>query len=229
MTTLSIIIPVYNEAKIVKDIIDKIKSVDLGQVKKELIVVNDCSTDNTINILTSIEDIKLFSHEINMGKGYAVRTGIQQATGDLIIIQDADLEYDPADYKDLIKPIINNETQVVYGSRYIKEGFKPSNKIFYLGNRFLSLMTQILYSAQITDMETCYKVFRKTALDGITLKSKGFEFEPEITAKFIKKGHKIIEVPISYSRRTVKEGKKLRPIKDGMKALFFLIKYRFMN
>ncbi len=226
---LSIVIPVYNERETLLKLLKKVESVNLGKIEKEIILIDDCSTDGTRDILKKIKHHKVIYHQKNGGKGSALRTGFRHATGDIILIQDADLEYEPNDYLSLLKPILQGKTDVVYGSRFIMKGFKPANKIFYFGNIFLSFLTQLLYFTRITDMETCYKVFRKTALKGIILHSSGFEFEPEITTKFIKSGHHIVEVPIHYYARRVDEGKKLKPVKDGLKALWYLLKYRVVN
>ena len=231
---LSIIIPVYNEEKTVKELIDIVKKVDIGKVKKELIVVDDCSTDNTVEIVKDIKDILFLKHEKNKGKGGAIRTGINETTGDIIIIQDADLEYDPNDYRKLLSPILENKTKVVYGSRFLDQKFILFGKgktIFishWFGNKFLTLLTSILFGKKLTDMETCYKVFKKEVIRDIHLKSNRFEFEPEITAKILKKGHKIMEIPISYNPRNFKEGKKIT-WRDGIKAVYYLIIYRFFN
>lgn len=177
----------------------------------------------------TIPGCKIFFHPRNRGKGAALRTGFRHAQGDVILIQDADLEYDPGDYAALLKPIQEGKTNVVYGSRFIQKGFRPRNKLTYVGNIFLSFVTQMLYFNRITDTETCYKVFRKNVLNGIQLHSNGFEFEVEITAKILKNGNKIIEVPVSYYGRSHEEGKKLRPFKDGCKALYYLLYYRIFN
>lgn len=229
MIKLSVIIPVFNEVETVKEIIDQVKAVKIENLEKELIVIDDCSSDGTRKVLKGINGIKLLSHKSNMGKGVAIRTGLNHADGDIIIIQDADLEYDPTDYPQLIKPILSGSTKVVFGSRFIKPGFKPRNRVVYLGNKFLSLLTMLLYFRKVTDMETCYKVFTRDVLLNINLKAKGFEFEPEITAKIIKKGYNILEVPIKYRGRSTKEGKKLKPIQDGIKAVYYLLKYRFFH
>ena len=226
---LSILIPVYDEKDSILEILKKVEKVNLGDIQKEIILVDDCSTDGSREILKKIKNHKVLFHNNNLGKGAAVLTALKHASGNVIIIQDADLEYEPEEYKILIKPIIENKTDVVYGSRFIKKGFKPANRIFYLGNMFLSFMTKIFYFRNITDMETCYKMFRKDVLNGIKIHARGFEFEPEITAKIIKKGYKIIEIPISYYARRIDEGKKLKPIKDGFKALYYLIYYRFFD
>lgn len=226
---LSIIVPVYNEEKTFEKILDRVRAVPL-KVKKEIIIVDDFSNDSTREILKKIKDpgITIIYHEKNQGKGSAVRTGIRHATGDIIIIQDADLEYSPEEYPKLIQPILDGKTKVVYGSRY-KGNITGPNLISHLyGNKILTFITKILYLQNISDMETCYKVFKKEVLEGIKLKAKRFDFEPEITAKIIKKGYKIYEVPITYRSRLFDEGKKIT-WKDGIKALFYLIKYRFVN
>lgn len=229
---LSIVIPVYNEKDDILKLLKKVDSVSLPDIKKEIIIVDDRSTDGTTEILESLKKTKkykIFFHDKNMGKGSALRTGFYNATGDIMIIQDADLEYDPNDYKKLIQPILDGETEVVYGCRFTHPQFKPSHPVFYFGNLFLSLVTRILYFREIKDMETCYKMYKKDVLKGIKIKARGFDFEPEITAKIIKKGYDIIEVPIWYRGRSVEQGKKLRPIKDGLKALYYLLYYRFFD
>ncbi len=232
MTTLSIIIPAYNEEKTIKSILEKVKSVDLGEVKKEIIVIDDCSKDSTRAILMKTAGIKLLCHEKNRGKGAAIRTGIAHATGDFVIIQDADLEYNPDEYPILLKPILDGKTKVVFGSRFLgKPALTPRfniHYIYYLGNKFLSTITGLLYGRTITDMETCYKMFSRDVVQSISLKADRFDFEPEITAKLLKKGHNIIEVPISYNGRSFDEGKKITS-KDGIRAIMCLIKYRFKD
>lgn len=229
---LSIIIPAYNEEKSILEAINKVKRVKLENITKEIIIIDDFSTDNTKEILTKLKDssLKIFFHQKNHGKGAAIRTALKHATGDIILIQDADLEYDPIEYEKLLKPIIENETKVVYGSRLnaIKKNLQKMYKLHYLGNLFLTIMTNILYGAKITDMETGYKVFRKEVIENINLKAKRFDFEPEITAKILKKGYKITEVPINFIGREFNEGKKIT-WKDGVKALYYLIKYRFTD
>jgi len=225
---LSIIIPVYNESKTILKILDKIKKVKIP-IKKEIIIVDDFSKDGTRKILKKIKDknIKIYFHNKNLGKGSTIKTGINNSGGDLIIIQDADLEYDPSDYKKLIKPILDGKTKVVYGSRFLKNNKKIYN-IYYFGNKILSFLTSIIYLTKITDMETCYKVFDSKLIKKMNIKSKRFDFEPEITSKLLKNNIKILEVPISYFPRRKSEGKKIR-IKDGVIALLTLIKYRFAD
>jgi len=226
---LSIIIPVYNEKNTIKEILRQVRQVDLEPLDKEIIVVDDGSTDGTTDILKYEADssLKYIRHQQNQGKGAAIRTGLAEASGDLVIIQDADLEYDPNDYKKLINPILKGKAKVVYGSRFTGE---RRNMLFwhYVGNRLLSLATNILYNTTLSDMETGYKLFAKEALNGIKIKAKRFEFEPEITAKILKKGIRIYEVPISYTGREFSEGKKIS-WKDGFIALWTLIKYRFVG
>ena len=232
MLKLSVIIPVYNEKKTIKKVIDKVKGIRLKNIKKEIIVVDDFSTDSTRNTLKNIKDstIKIFSHKINMGKGAAIRTGLKNCTGDIVLIQDADLEYGPNEYGKLLKPILDNTAKVVYGSRIaaIRRNKKNMYKLHYFGNVFLTFMTNLLYEAKITDMETGYKVFKKDVIKDITLRATRFDFEPEITAKILKRGYKIHEVPISFVGRSFEEGKKINWV-DGVKAFYYLIKYRFFD
>lgn len=230
MLKLSIIIPVYNEEKTIKEIIDKINSVKLGNISKEIIVVDDFSKDNTRNILKKIKGIKILRHNKNMGKGAAIKTGLKNSAGDVILIQDADMEYNPDEYKNLLKPIMEGKAMVVYGSRLdaIRNNLENMYKLHYFGNLFLTLITNVLYGAKITDMETGYKVFRKEVINNITLRASRFDFEPEITAKIIRKGYKIHEVPINFAGRKFEEGKKITWV-DGIKAVYCLIKYRFID
>ncbi len=226
---LSIIVPVYNERNTVREILRRVKAVDLGDVEKEIIVVDDGSTDGTSDILKFEEDssTRVISHSQNFGKGAAVRSALPYVTGDYILIQDADLEYDPDDYAALLKPVLKGKAEVVYGSRFTGE---HRNMLFWhmVGNKFLSLVTNILYDSTLSDMETCYKLISKKVIDGITLKCNRFDFEPEITAKILKKGIRIYEVPISYAGREYNEGKKIKWV-DGFIALWTLIKYRFVD
>jgi glycosyltransferase involved in cell wall biosynthesis len=235
---LSIIIPVFNEEKTISRVLEKIAQLKIPGVEKEAIVIDDGSTDATAseirNSKLEIRNIKFFQHNKNMGKGFAVRTGIKNATGDYIIIQDADLEYDVNDIPRLIAEI-KSKKDVIYGTRLKRfpnlgdEESRPQFLAHYLGNRFLSLVTSILYGQWITDMETCYKLFPRSQVRDIRLKSRGFDFEPEITSKLIKKGLKIREIPIKTKPRGYEEGKKLNTIRDGTIALWTLIKYRFID
>ncbi len=239
MKKLSIIIPVYNEEMLVAETLKRVEELCLPkEIIKEVVVVNDASTDKTKEVLTKIQKeykFKLINHSINQGKGKAVMTGMQSATGDYIVIQDADLEYHPKDILKLLTPVLEGQAEVVYGTRLrrlpnIKK--EENHSLFllhFLGNRSLSLMTSILYGTWLTDMETCYKLFPKKALDSFVIHARGFEFEPEITAKLLKNGYKIIEVSISTTPRGYDEGKKLNTITDGIKALTALLKYRFVN
>jgi dolichol-phosphate mannosyltransferase len=236
---LSVIIPVYNEEKTVIALLNRLIQESIPQVKREIIVVDDGSKDGTLtkvkNFVAKNKDVKLFVHEKNKGKGAAVRTGIAKATGDYIIIQDADLEYHPKFIKDLIKPIINKKATVVYGTRLKRapslsgEERRAQFLIHYFGNRFLSLVTSVFYGQWLTDMETCYKLFPKKATEGMRINARGFEFEPEITAKLLKRGYKITEIPIKANPRGYDEGKKINTVRDGIKALWSLVKYRFVD
>lgn len=231
---LSIIIPVFNEEKTILQIIEKVKKVKFP-IASEIIIVDDGSKDLTREKLKKVKEVKIILHEKNQGKGEAVKTGIKNATGEYIIIQDADLEYDPNQINDLLMPILQGSAKVVYGTRLKRlpdlsnEERTPQFLIHYFGNRFLSLITSILYGQWITDMETCYKLFPKNALDGAKLNAKGFEFEPEITAKLLKKGFRIFEVPIATKPRGYDEGKKINTVRDGIRAFITLIKYRFAS
>ena len=236
---LSIIIPVFNEEKTISEILKRVSETKISGVEKQIIVINDGSTDSTAskihNFLVKHPDIKIINHTKNQGKGAAVRTGIKNATGDYIIIQDADLEYSPKDIEKLIKPVLNGTSKVVYGTRlkrlpsFSKEERTPQFLLHYVGNKFLSLLTSILYGQWITDMETCYKFFPRKAVEDMKLNARGFEFEPEITAKLLKKGYKILEIPISTKPRGYDEGKKLNTFRDGFIALWTLLKYRFVE
>jgi len=223
---VSVIIPVYNEKATVLEIVKRVEALPID---KEIIVVDDGSTDGTREVLQALpaERARVLLHDGNIGKGAAIRTGLAQATGDIITIQDADLEYDPRDLLSLIRPIIEGKADVVYGSRFTGE---RKNMFFWhwVGNRFLTLVTDILYDTTLSDMETCYKMFKAEVIKGIDLKCRRFEFEVEVTAKVLKAGHRIYEVPISYAGREFHEGKKIT-WKDGITALWYLLKYRFSN
>ena len=223
---LSIIIPVYNEKNTILSVLDKIKKADIGDVDKEIIIVDDKSTDGTREILNRLNGYKIYYHDINKGKGGAIKTALKHITGDLVIIQDADLEYDPIYYNSLIKPILEGKADVVYGSRMLGKHI-DMYLLHKFGNLILSLITSILYFKKVSDMETGYKLFKKEIIRGINIKADGFDFEPEVTAKILKGKYKFYEVPIEFTNpRKFEEGKKIT-WKDGIKALYYLIKYRF--
>lgn len=232
---LSIIIPVFNEEKTISEIIKRVKKVKLKTRKikfeKEIVVVNDGSQDQTPKILQEIGKkdykIKVFTHLNNQGKGAALRTGFRKAAGDIIIIQDADLEYNPDDYPKLIKALIAGKFQVIYGTR-MRLKTRPQFYLSLFGNKMLTWSTNFLFGSHLSDVFVGYKAFKKQALEGIELKSNGFEIEIELTAKFLKKGLKIKEVPISYQGRSWQEGKKIT-FKDGLIALWSVFKYKFKN
>ncbi len=230
MKKVSIIIPVFNEKNTIKALLEKVQNANFSGLEKEIIMVDDCSNDGTTEILRELsKNYKVFFHEKNQGKGAAIRTAIKEATGDFVVIQDADLEYLPDDYDKLLPLLINDEADVVYGSRFKNQenskNFILKNKI---ANKFLTLLTNILYGAEITDMETCYKAFKRELIQSITIKSNRFDFEPEITAKIMKRKARLKEVPISYFGRGHDEGKKIN-WKDGIHAILTLIKFRFTD
>ena len=224
---ISIIIPVFNEKGSLSDILKKLEMTDFN-LEKEIIIVDDCSTDGVDDIYANTKH-KVIYHNKNMGKGMAIKTGIMNANGDIILIQDADLEYNPIDYIPMIKLLIEDKADVVYGSRLLNEN-NYNNFLFhsFLANKFLSLLTRVLYNTDITDMETCYKAMKSDVIKSIQIKSQRFEFEPEITAKLLKKGYKILEIPITYNARGIKQGKKIG-FWDGIQAILTLIKYRFVD
>jgi glycosyltransferase involved in cell wall biosynthesis len=222
---LSVIIPVYNEKGTIRAIVDRVQAVPIN---KEIIIVDDGSKDGTREILQELamqDNIRVFLHEKNKGKGAALSTGLKHVSGDYVVFQDADLEYHPEEYMRLLEPIIKGDADVVYGSR-----FKGSGRAFLfwhkMGNIFLNFVTNVLYNSTLTDMETCYKMFRRDVINGITIESNRFNVEPEVTAKILKQGYRVYEVPISYSGRDFSEGKKIT-WRDGFSALFTLVKYRF--
>ena len=230
MKKISIIVPVFNEIKTLEEVIERLQKVPMCGLEKEIIIVDDYSTDGTRELIKDYEGMyKVFYHDYNQGKGAAIRTGLSHVTGDIMVIQDADLEYDPADYDDLIKLIIEGKADVVYGSRL--SGGKPSRSFMFthlLGNKLLTFITNLLYNTTLTDMETCYKAFRTDFIKGIEIKSDRFDFEPEITAKVLKRHPRLYELPISYYGREYSEGKKIT-WKDGIHAVIALIKYRFID
>ena len=239
---LSIIMPVYNEIGTITEILQRVRAVqlkvpvgygpddgDMVEFAREVVIVDDGSTDGTREILRALEgepDLRIVFHEHNQGKGAAVRTGLQHAAGDVMLVQDADLEYDPRDYLALLQPIVEGRSQVVYGSRF-RGG--PTKTMFFwhmIGNRFLTLVTNVLYNTILSDMETCYKVFTREVAEQLNLRAPGWGFDPEITAQILKRGYRIYEVPISYTGREFEEGKKIS-WRDGLVVLWTLIKYRF--
>jgi glycosyltransferase involved in cell wall biosynthesis len=225
---LSVIVPVYNERNTVAEIVRQMRAVELP-LDREIVIVDDGSTDGTRDILKQLADstVRVVLHPANQGKGAAIRTGLAQVTGDLVLIQDADLEYDPEDWPKLLAPALKGRAQVVYGSRFTGE---RRNMLFlhWVGNRLLSLCTNVLYNTTLSDMETCYKLFDRELIAAINLRADGFDFEPEVTAKVLRRGVRIYEVPISYSGREFDEGKKIT-WRDGIVALRTLIKYRFIE
>jgi glycosyltransferase involved in cell wall biosynthesis len=226
---ISVVIPVYNEVQTIKEIVARVREVEL---EKEIIIVDDYSTDGTREHLREInqanENVKVLYHDHNQGKGAALRTGFQAITGDIVIIQDADLEYDPREYPLLLAPIVDGRADVVYGSRFLAGPHRVLFFWHYVGNKFLTLLSNMFTNLNLTDIETCYKVFKKEIIAEIKLKSNRFGFEPEFTAKIAKKGFRIYETPISYSGRTYAEGKKIS-WKDGIKAVFAILWFRFFD
>jgi len=226
--SVSVIIPCYNEVKTIQEVVQAVKDTAIAH---EIIIVDDGSTDGTRDLLTAYADdplVRVILHDHNQGKGAAVRTGFAAATGEIFLIQDADLEYDPRDYPKLLQPLQENKTMVVYGSRFL--GGPRSTMFFWnmIANRTLTLITNILYNTILSDMETCYKVMRAEVVKGMRLRSRRFEFEPEITSKILKRGYRIYEVPISYNGRPWDEGKKIKWT-DAPIAVFTLVRYRFVN
>ena len=244
---LSIVMPVFNERGTLEEIVERVREVDLtvdpdgkntllhGPIKleREIVIVDDGSTDGTRDILRDWmakpnRDLRIIFHGENGGKGAALRTGFEQATGDLIVIQDADLEYDPRDYLRLLEPILEGRTPVVYGSRFSGGPRAAMSLAHTFGNKLLTVVTNVLYGTSLSDMETCYKCFRRDVIASMPLRSRRFEIEPELTAKILKRGYTIFEVPISYNGRAFHEGKKIT-WRDGFTALRTLVKYRFVD
>ena len=228
MNKITILVPVYNEVSTLETIVKKLEETDFCGLEKEIILIDDYSTDGTRDLYQKFP-YKVLYHDYNQGKGAALRTGFKEATGDIIVIQDADLEYDPVDYAPLIKLILDGKADVCYGTRLA--GGKPSRSFMFthwLGNKFLSLTTNVLYGSTLTDMETCYKAFRADFIKGIEIKSNRFDFEPEITAKVLKRGARLYELPVSYYGREFSEGKKITWV-DGFHALWALVKFRFTD
>jgi glycosyltransferase involved in cell wall biosynthesis len=227
---LSVIVPVYNEAQTIAEVIDRIRAVNIGDVEKEIIIANDGSEDGTRRAIEestwrSDPRVHVYESPINLGKGAAIRLGLRYATGDIALIQDADLELDPNEYGSLLAPILDGRAEVVYGSRFLGNQNVVSLRT-RAANRFLTFVTNLLYGSRLTDMETGYKAFRREIVTSLRLRAVGFDFEPEVTAKLLRSGHRIFEVPIAYRPRRADEGKKIRPA-DGADALYTLFKCRF--
>ena len=222
--TLSVVMPVYNERETIREIVRRVEDVP---VEKEIVIVDDASTDGTRDILRELEsraDIRVFYHTANQGKGAALRTALANVTGDVVIVQDADLEYDPSDYPQLLQPILDGQADVVYGSRFKQAGGRCSTRLHRLGNRVLTGVSNFVTGYQLTDMETCYKVFRRDVLSDIEVKSNRFGVEPELTAKLARRNVEIFEVPIRYLGRSYSAGKKIR-LRDAFDALYCILRY----
>lgn len=229
---LSIVIPVYNEQDTIGEVIERVRAVDLGSITKEIIVSDDGSTDGSSEVIREhwahcTELLKVHTSPINLGKGAAVRLGLSYATGDIVLIQDADLELDPNEYLRILEPIITGQAEVVYGSRFLRSSDKIPLRT-RLANRFLTTLTNLLFGARLSDMETAYKAFRREIITDVQLRCVRFDFEPEITAKILRAGHRIHEVPVSYNPRTADEGKKISWA-DGFEAIYALLRCRLSN
>jgi glycosyltransferase involved in cell wall biosynthesis len=230
---LSVVIPVYNEERWVREVVRRVQAVP---IPKELIIVDDCSTDNTRSILRQLEaeqpNIRVHLQPHNQGKGAALREGFKHATGDVVVVQDADLEYDPAEYPRLLQPILENRADVVYGSRFVGDSHRVLYFWHYVANKMLTMLSNMFTNLNLTDMETCYKVFRREVLRDIKLKSNRFGFEPEITAKIARRGNRpawrIYEVPISYAGRTYEDGKKIG-FTDALTAFWCILRFRYLD
>lgn len=221
---LSVIIPAYNEINTIEEVLRRVRAV---AVEKEILVTDDCSTDGTREFLRTQPDIVLVESDCNRGKGASIRTAIERVTGDIVLIQDADLEYDPQDYPALIQPIVDGQADMVYGSRFAR-GKPIMRTANYVANRVFALMASVLYGARVTDEATCYKAFRTEVLRSIELRCSRFEFCPEVTARLLKRGYRYAEVPIWYEARTYAQGKKIT-WKDGLECIWTLVKYRFVG
>ena len=231
LRTISILIPVFNEVATIEEILRRVNAADTGGLIKEIILVDDASTDGTADILKRLAvtpGLKLYSHPVNYGKGAAIRTCLQYATGDIFLIQDADLEYDPTDYLKLLKPILDGRADVVYGSRFAGGTHRVLLFWHYMANRFLTLLSNMLCNLNLTDMETCYKVFRRECVQNLKLTANRFGIEPELTAKLARRRYRFYETDINYAGRDYAEGKKIG-WKDGIAALWFIFRYRFFD
>lgn len=230
MKKITIVIPVFNELNTLRPILKKVDEADFCGLEKEVILIDDCSTDGTREILGELKDkYTILYHDKNMGKGAAVRTGFKHATGDIVVIQDADLEYDPRDYEPLINLILEDKADVAFGSRLLDNKPSPSFMLAnLLANKFITFLANVLYNTNLTDIESCYKAFKTEVIKDVEIKSNRFDFEPEITAKILKKGVRLKELPVSYNARSYEEGKKIT-WKDGFHALWVLFKFRFVD